>query len=67
MVSDLEEDKAIRRRNDREHIVTCGASVLPVCVSMCLCSELAQGKTRGQKGQVIFWTELEYAFFFPLG
>lgn len=33
---------------------------------MCLCSELAQGNTRGQKGQVIFCTELEYAFFFPL-
>lgn len=39
---------------------------VPVCVSMCLCRELAQGKTLGQKGQVIFWTELEYAFFFPL-
>lgn len=37
----------------------CVSWSLPVCVSMCLCSELAHGNTRGQKGQVSFWTELE--------
>lgn len=36
-----------------------GRARLPVCVSMCLCSELAQGNTRGQNGHVIFCTELE--------
>lgn len=37
---------------------TARPALLPVCVSICLCRELAQGKTRGQWGQLILCRQL---------